>query len=45
MMGQYYVSSVAARAMQVVRVLPEEVAHYERHDKAREVSVAWRGQQ
>ena len=43
--GQYYVSSAAARAMQVVRVIPEKVAHCERHEEVNEVSVAWRGQQ
>jgi len=36
-MGQCYVSSVAARAMQVVRVLPEIVAQDERHEQANRV--------
>ena len=43
--GQYYVSSAAARAMQVVRVIPARVAHCERHEEVNEVSVAWREQQ
>ena len=38
-------SSAAARAMQVVRVIPEKVVHCERHEEANEVSMAWRGQQ
>ena len=38
-------SSAAARAMQVVRAIPERVAHCERHEEVNEVSVAWRGQQ
>ena len=42
-MGQCYVSSVAARAMQAVRVLPEIVAQDERHEQAnRVISMAWR---